>query len=146
MKPFTDLAPDDMLGGSAMLVYHGAFDMRVPAGISEVMLARISAMDGQRERAIEHARRAVELIPDAAVSHVELCKAFFAEGDRESAIPACTIARVKIHEDPVCTRCEQDKVEQALSWAAGGSQPVGQGAAPSIGRNARKVLSHESEL
>ena len=118
MKPFSDLVPTDHIGGSALLVFNGNFDMRVPAGIDEVMLARLARDEGERQRSLDHARSAVGLIPETGIAHAELCKAFVENGERALALRECPIAREKLAEDPLCRKRELAGVDQALRAAA----------------------------
>lgn len=119
MKPFSDLTPTDRIGGSAMLVFTGDFDMRVPAGVGEVMLARYARHAGDRYQWLEHAQKAVELIPETGIAYAELCKSLAAVGEPAFAVlTACTVAREKLTKDPFCRKSELDGVDQVLSRAS----------------------------
>jgi len=119
MKPFSDLTPTDRIGGSAMLVFTGDFDMRVPAGVGEVMLARYARYVGDRYQWLDHAQKSVELIPETGIAQAELCKSLAQAGEPTPALlAACAVAREKLTKDPFCRKSELDGVDQVLSWAS----------------------------
>lgn len=110
-----------------MLVYRGNFDMRAPAGLAEVMLAKNASDGGLGQQWIEHAQKAVDLIPDFGIAHAELCKALSANGKWPLAIKECRIAHIRLSEDPVSRKRDLQRVDQALFEATARNQQMHDG-------------------
>ncbi len=113
---FRGMAPKAYLGGSALLVYEGEFDTRLNAAISERNLAAAAFNSGQVEAAVEHGRVAMELAPDSAIEHGDLC-IFLATARTDQALPECYKARELLLQDPLREEAGRKKYLKSLEDA-----------------------------
>jgi len=100
LEPITASRVQATLGGSAMLVYQGDFDLRAGTSLSQATLARKDMENGEFEGALRHARKAVDLGPDSLVAHFQYCRALVATGNRDSAMIECDVLRSLMEESP----------------------------------------------
>jgi hypothetical protein len=99
--PFQNLTPSNELGGSALLVYEGAFDTKSAASMSEVTLSRQALMAGQTVTAMMHANRAIEFAPENAYARAYMCLLLTDMGQTEAAIRECSRAKSILLQDPL---------------------------------------------
>jgi hypothetical protein len=70
---YKNATPQDHIGGSALLVYEGDFDTRLDAAAGESGLAMHEFSAGQLSAALQHEKNAVDLAPESALTHDNLC-------------------------------------------------------------------------
>ena len=97
---FKNLTPKDHIGGSALLVYEGDFDTRFDAATGERNLATYAFSLGQLSAALEHGEKAVDLAPESALAHANLCR-LLASTRPASALRECYVARNLLRNDPL---------------------------------------------
>ena len=97
---FKNVTPKDHIGGSALLVYDGDFDTRLDAATGERNLATYAFSLGQLSAALEHGKKAVDLAPESALAHANLCR-LLASTRPDSALQECYVARNLLRSDPL---------------------------------------------
>ena len=97
--PFKDLVPKNKIGGSALLVYEGDFDTSFATAYGELALMALST--GQPSIALLHGKRAVELAPNSAYVHGDLCGSLAEIGQADSALRECLTAQSLFLNDPL---------------------------------------------
>jgi hypothetical protein len=106
--PFKNATPQDHIGGSALLVYEGDFDTRLDAAAGESGLAMSAFSAGQLSAALEHGTNAVDLAPESALTHGNLC-ILLAAARVDLAMKECYTAQNLLLADPL--RREQTRKE-----------------------------------
>ncbi|BDC49406.1 glycosyl transferase [Bryobacterales bacterium F-183] len=71
-RPFLEAKPDAVIGG-AMLAFHGEFDVTLAAAWNHVARFGVANLEGRRAEALEEARKAMEVAPDAWDIRRNLC-------------------------------------------------------------------------
>jgi hypothetical protein len=93
LNTFQEMTPAARIGGSSMLVYKGSFDTRELTTATEISAAKRMMWDGNVTGAMQHARRAVEIMPEDSTVHFEYCRALVANGAIHLARQECEVAR-----------------------------------------------------
>jgi hypothetical protein len=83
-----------------LLVYEGDFDTRFDAATGERNLATYAFSLGQLSAALEHGEKAVDLAPESALAHANLCR-LLASTRPASALRECYVARNLLRNDPL---------------------------------------------
>jgi hypothetical protein len=99
--PFRNATPKDKIGGSALLVYEGDFDTRLPAAKSERDLMVRASAAGHVSEAMLHGERAIALAPHSALAHTYLCALLLQTAQLDAARNECHIAENLMLEDPL---------------------------------------------
>jgi hypothetical protein len=99
--PFKNIAPNDKIGGSALLVYEGDFDTRLAAAKSERDLMVRASSAGQPAEALLHGKLAVELAPNSALAHSYLCALLAQTGQLDAALNEGYAAQKLMRQDPL---------------------------------------------
>ena len=98
-RVFKDLNPVAKIGGSALLVYKGTFDVSPMVAFQLLSHARgVGEQDPQL--ALELGQRAAKLDPSDADAHVVMCGSYRALGQLEKAQQECNLGLALIRKDP----------------------------------------------
>jgi hypothetical protein len=102
-RPWLDSITQNMnpvatLGGSALLVYEGEFDLNSAGGVGQFYMARWEMERGEFSAALPHAQKSVEMEPGSLKAHFEYCRALTANGEREPAATECGVLRALLDE------------------------------------------------
>ncbi len=84
---FRDLTPKAQIGGSALLVYEGTFNLSPVIAMQH--LARIGADVHEPQGVLEEAKIAASLDPENALAYLRMCQAYLYLGQRGDAQSAC---------------------------------------------------------
>ena len=84
---FRDLTPTAHIGGSAVLVYEGTFDLSPIIAAQHV--ARILADVHEPHAVLEEAKIAARLDPENPLAYLRMCQAYLYLGQRDDAQSAC---------------------------------------------------------
>lgn len=112
-QPFRAKDPVARLGGSAMLVYKGTFDMRVPASLVQQRLTLFLLTNQRAEEAVVHARESVRLTPESGMAHFTVCTALVAQGSG-AARPECIQALELLERHPEYNQYSINGVKQFM--------------------------------
>ncbi len=96
---FKGMQPKAKLGGSALFVYQGTFDLTPMVSAERLKLA---SSRGPREPlfAIDQAQQVLLFDPQNGMAHAVLCYAYATIGDRNAAEEHCNLALKLIQQDP----------------------------------------------
>jgi len=131
---FKNSTPKDQIGGSALLVYEGDFDTSLNAAVGERNLATYALSVGQLSAALVHGQKAVELAPESALAHANLCM-LLAPTRVDSALKECYTARNLLLRDPL----RQEPIRSYYLDSLDNSLTV-------LRNNYRTVYGHEPEI
>ncbi len=98
-RVFKDQKPIAKIGGSALLVYKGTFDVSPMVAFQLLSRARGEG-EQDPQLALELAQRAAELDPSNGDAHVVMCGSYRALGEMEKAQQECDLAVALIRRDP----------------------------------------------
>lgn len=115
-SPFKKLTPREKIGGSALLVFEGDFDTKLAAAKSERELMVQAYSVGEPGTALLHGRRSVELAPESALAHGQLCELQALMGQLEAALSECDRAQKILLRDPLR---EEPLRKKSLAWIEG---------------------------
>jgi 4-amino-4-deoxy-L-arabinose transferase-like glycosyltransferase len=132
--PFKNATPKDHIGGSALLVYEGEFDTSLNAAVGERNLATYALSIGQLPAALEHGKKAVDLAPQSALAHANLC-ILLAPTKVDAALKECSTARNLLLQDPL----RQEQIRAYYLEGLENSLTV-------LRSNYRFVYGHEPEI
>ena len=96
---FKDMQPKAKLGGSALFVYEGTFDL-TPIVAAELL--KLASSKGPRDPqfAIAQAQQVLSFDPQNGSAHAVLCYAHATLGDNAAAEQDCNLALKLMHQDP----------------------------------------------
>ena len=100
-RTFKDVKPTAKLGGSALMVYEGTFDLSPLVALQLVSEARAAL--GQRQDpllALQTAQKAAALDPTLGDAHIVMCASYHALGQAENARRECNAGVELIRKDP----------------------------------------------
>jgi len=98
-RVFKDLKPVAKLGGSALLVYQGTFDLRPIVAVQLLYQARALGEQDER-RTLALAQQAAELDPINGDAHAVMCGSYHALGQDDQAEKECNLALALIRTNP----------------------------------------------
>ena len=96
---FKNVQPKAKLGGSALFVYEGTFDLTPMVSAERLKLASSRGPNDPRF-AIDQAQQALLFDPQNGMAHAVLCYAYATSGDRSAAEQHCNLALKLIQQDP----------------------------------------------
>jgi len=117
MRIFRGVEPTAKLGGSALLVYEGTFDLGPIISyqyIQRILTGRIR----NAQEVVETAKAAAELDPKNSDAWSVICETSARFGDKEAAQSACNAAYQTVDENPYST--ENDKASILRFMASNG--------------------------
>lgn len=114
LSPITKAAPKARIGGSALLVYEGDFDMRLAAGWSQAYAAWWTIKEGRFGLALQYARKGVEEAPELTWVRLQHCRALVANDLFDSAKTECSITRALLFESSAVDRHSVKGVAEAV--------------------------------
>ncbi len=97
-RSFSGLTPVAKLGGSALLVYEGTFD--VSPLVAAQVLVQARQIEGNEQAVIELAQKASVLDPSSGDAHVVMCGAYRVLGQVTQAQLECDTALALVRKDP----------------------------------------------
>ena len=98
---FKDLTPVTKLGGSALLVYEGTFDLSPLVAVQLVTKSRAVAEQAQDPQlALDLAQQAAQSDPSSGDAHVQICACYHTLGEMEKAEQECNLGLTLIRKDP----------------------------------------------
>jgi len=97
-RAFSGLKPVAKLGGSALLVYEGTFD--VSPLVAAQVLVQARHIEGNEQAVIEMAQKASALDPSSGDAHAVICGAFHVLGQQAQAQQECDTALALVRKDP----------------------------------------------
>lgn len=98
-RAFAGLTPTAKLGGSALLVYKGTFDVGPIVAAQLLVRARIVGQEDE-QAALELAQQASNLDPLSGDAHAVLCGSYAALGETQKAEQECNLGLALIRKDP----------------------------------------------
>jgi hypothetical protein len=98
-RTFSRLTPEAKLGGSALLVYEGTFDVG-PLVAAQLLLEARELGQQDPQSALELAQKASSLDPQSGDAHVVICGAYHALGDPARAQQECDTGLALVRQDP----------------------------------------------
>jgi hypothetical protein len=98
-RVFGNLTPTAKLGGSALLVYEGTFDLS-PIAAAELSIRAAEVGEQQPQLAFELAQRAAELDPSNGDAHVQMCAGYRILGEQDKAEQECNLGLALVRKDP----------------------------------------------
>jgi tetratricopeptide (TPR) repeat protein len=116
-RPFVGKTPVGRIGGSAMYVFQGEFDMTIPAAMKEERIERALLRQGQVKEALDAAQKAVALVPESGMAHAGYCAALQAAGELERATAECRLALTLLDRNPEWNRESIDDVQNLMKTA-----------------------------
>lgn len=87
------------IGGSALLVYQGTFDLSPMVALQRLMRAR-AVGDQDPQLALELGQQAADLDPGNGDAHVVMCASYKSLGQIEKAEQECNLGLTLIRKDP----------------------------------------------
>jgi hypothetical protein len=107
---FKGMQPKAQLGGSALFVYEGSFDLTPMVSAERLKLARGR---GPREPmfAIDTGRQVLLFDPQNHLAHAVMCYAYATLGDRSAAEQHCNLALELIPQDPYGLESDSETVK-----------------------------------
>lgn len=100
-RVFKDLKPVARLGGSALLVYKGTFNMGPLVARQLLLKAReIADFGGEEQSVLELAQQAAKLDPLSGDAHVVMCTSYQLLGQPEKAQQECNLGLELVRKDP----------------------------------------------
>ena len=112
---FARRPPDDVIAGSAVLVYKGDFDTQKLAASGESAEVVEMMASGKSSDGLLHARKAVELDSSSSVARAELCVALVDNGSPPETRKECEMAKALL-EKASLTNAPLYKLVQELVW------------------------------
>jgi 4-amino-4-deoxy-L-arabinose transferase-like glycosyltransferase len=98
-RVFKDLKPVAKIGGSALLVYKGTFDLSPIVAFQLLVHARtVGEQDPQL--ALELGQQAAQIDPTSGDAHVEMCASYRDLGQQEKAQQECDLGLALVRKDP----------------------------------------------
>jgi hypothetical protein len=97
-RTFSRLTPKAKLGGSALLVYEGTFDVG-PLVAAQLLLEARELGQQDPQSALELAQKASSLDPKSGDAHVVICGAYHALGDLARAQQECDTGLALVRQD-----------------------------------------------
>lgn len=94
-----DMRPEAKLGGSALFVYQGTFDLTPMVSAERLKLASARGPNDPRF-AIDQAQQVLLFDPQNGMAHAVMCYAYATMGDRSAAEQQCNLALKLIQQDP----------------------------------------------
>ncbi len=98
-RAFSGLTPVARLGGSALLVYEGTFDVS-PLVAAQVLVRARQAGEQDPQAALTLAQQASALDPASGDAHAVLCGAYHSLGQQARAQQECDTALTLVRKDP----------------------------------------------
>ena len=98
-RVFRGLKPMAKIGGSALLVYQGTFDLSPMVALQRLMRAR-AVGDQDPQLALELGQQAADLDPGNGDAHVVMCASYKSLGQIEKAEQECNLGLTLIRKDP----------------------------------------------
>jgi tetratricopeptide (TPR) repeat protein len=114
LRPITRHKPIARIGGSALLVYEGDFDLRKAAGATESYAAWWAMNEGRFETALRHARKGVEIAPENFYVRLQYCRALVANDIFDLAKTECHVTRALLFESTKVDRQTANGLTQAI--------------------------------
>jgi len=102
---FRERKPVATIGGSALLVYEGEFDLTVLAAYQHLALAK-QELGGDRQQAMVHAEAAAALAPNSAAIHSLTCSLARLRGENDRAERECNLALELTRSDPTASSAD----------------------------------------
>jgi hypothetical protein len=116
--------PEDVIAGSAELVFKGDFDTRKLATQGESVAAQRSLDSGEFPDALLHARRAVDFDPTWSSVHALLCAALVANGSPPETRNECETAQGLLEKDSLTNTHTYELVHKYVSMFRSGEIPA----------------------
>ena len=104
---FRGRRPIATLGGSALLVYDGDFDLSVVAAYQHFALAK-QELGSNRQQAMADAEAAAALAPGSAAIHALTCSLARLRGENDRAERECNLAMELTRSDPNASQADAD--------------------------------------
>ncbi len=98
-RVFKDLKPVAKLGGSALLVYQGTFDLS-PLVAAQLLYRARELGEQDQQRVLELAQQAAQLDPSRGDAHAVMCGSYHVLGQDDQAEKECNLALALIRNDP----------------------------------------------
>jgi len=98
---FKNIAPEDYIGGSAMLVFKGDFDTRAGASVTAEHLAMQAIAQGQLTDALHLSDYAIQMSPDNPYAHLRRGNALIVLGRLSEGISELERGRGLLFRDPI---------------------------------------------
>jgi len=100
-RVFKDVKPTAKLGGSALMVYEGSFDVRPIVASQLVVQARsVGEQEQNPQLALEKGTKAVELDSGNPDAHIVMCASYDALGERAKGEYECNVALTLVRNNP----------------------------------------------
>jgi hypothetical protein len=100
-RTFQGITPTAKLGGSALMVYEGTFDLSPLVALQLVSQARAAAAkEHNPQLALELAQKAAALDPSLGDAHIVMCASYHQLGQTENARRECNMGVALIRKDP----------------------------------------------
>jgi hypothetical protein len=101
-RALKDIKPTAKIGGSAVLVYQGTFDLSPIVAVQLVFKARKMGERGEQNEQVvlELAQQAAKLDPSNGDAHVVMCGSYRALGQMEKAEQECNLGLSLVRQDP----------------------------------------------
>jgi hypothetical protein len=99
-EPFRSRTPSATIGGSALLVYDGDFDLHTNLSLVYMTTAQVLLSRGRATEALDYAQQASQLRPDAGTPHYLACGAELAAGAPDIAAHECAEAVRLLNRNP----------------------------------------------
>jgi hypothetical protein len=98
-RSFKDLKPAAKIGGSALLVYKGTFDLS-PIVVLQLLVRARAVGEQEPQRALDLGRQAAEMDPTSGDAHVVMCAIYRDLGQQEKAEQECNLGLLLVRKDP----------------------------------------------
>jgi 4-amino-4-deoxy-L-arabinose transferase-like glycosyltransferase len=98
-RVFKDLKPVAKLGGSALLVYQGTFDLS-PLVAAQLLYRARELGEQDQQSVLELAQQAAQLDPSRGDAHAVMCGSYHVLGQDDQAEKECNLALALIRNDP----------------------------------------------
>jgi len=112
-RVFQDLTPKAHIGGSALLVYEGTFDLSPIIAAQHV--ARIGTDVHAPPAVLEEAKIAARLDPENTLAYLRMCQAYLYLGQRDDAQSACNAQLKATKSDLYSSETDRMRVVQMMT-------------------------------
>jgi hypothetical protein len=112
-RVFRDLTPTAHIGGSALLVYQGTFDLSPIIAVQRV--ERIGTDVHEPYAVLEEAKIAVRLDPENRLAYLRMCQAYLYLGRRDDAQSACNALLKATKSDLYSNEGDRRRVVQMMT-------------------------------